>query len=128
VQRAKKSIDNGRGVGINGRPYYLEQEEIEIFKEELRKQTRLGNFLSLREGSLLVYLFIFLMYDKAWSIKIGRIPDSTPPTKKWVSYTVGDMLVFKIKKASYLEELRQKAKIQPNYRSFFQKFFVLIFI
>jgi hypothetical protein len=59
--RMKKAIEEGRQIGVSGHPFYLEDEELEIYKEELRQQTRIGNYLTLREGALLVF-FAFRSY------------------------------------------------------------------
>jgi hypothetical protein len=59
----EKAIEEGRQIGVSGHPFYLEDEELEIYKVELRQQTRIGNYLTLREGTLLFFfLFVHIIF------------------------------------------------------------------
>jgi hypothetical protein len=53
-KRRKIALEEGREVGITGPPPYLQKAEMQLFKEELQQQTRMGHFLSIREMGMIV--------------------------------------------------------------------------
>jgi hypothetical protein len=54
-KRKKNAIREGREIGRDGAPPYLEKNEIIDFKNQIREQVRMGHYLSLDEMSMLVF-------------------------------------------------------------------------
>jgi hypothetical protein len=62
AERMRIAISQNRKVGVCGRPPYLENEELELVKEELLLQTKMGNYLKLSDIGLIVFFNYFYLF------------------------------------------------------------------